>query len=1102
MIRFISGSAGSGKGAFIVDRIRERLDSGKKMYLIVPEQEAVLWEARICRSLPAKSALSLEIVSFKRLANTVARSIGGLTYNYAGDGKKTLLMWSAIASVYDSLKVYGSNRGREDTYIPIMLDTVGELKINRISPSMLEAACGKLEGGRSEGLKNKLHDISLIYQAYAALGKLDECQDPDNILENLAEVLRGYDFFKGCDVFIDSFYSLTPVEIDITESIMKSADDVFITFTIDHRSNDIHFRHIKKYYSKLLSLASLYGGAEKICLDEDLHTQSESIKKLKRDLWNFSAAAENGDGNVKIITCEDRYEEARAVGSTVERLIHEGASYSDIAVVARDIEKLRGILDSRLETLGIPFHLSKRYDITSTPAVKLVTSLLLTVSTSLSRESVISCIKTGLCGIGEREGACFEEYTSTWNLRGRKAYLGSEVWSMNPAGFTDRTSEFTKTVLIDANNVKEKIAPTLSKMQEIFDGGYAKVTDIAKTIYSVLEDLDVFSALEKDTELLDKAGRTEEARANEKIYSLILDALDLMVDTIPDATLDAGRFSRLFTAVAASFDTGAIPAGYDVVTLGGAYGVRCSGIKHVIIPGCIEGEFPMTQADTGLFSDNDRAELACAGVVLSSNTKELCGEELFRFWKTATMASESVTLIVPLSDSGKPASPSIGAKRIKKLLNITPENYSERNLGECIWSAAGVRDRAGDAISEREYEAIKELAKEFPEIGDVSRMSGSLTPANDSVSQDIIKEYREISQGGKLPLTQTRIDSFSKCRFSYYMKFILNLDEPQKASIGVLDVGNMIHRVLELFFTKTRKRDFPLEKEETERIVDSIIGDYLFTVMNKAGATPKQKYLFSRLRSNVLLMVNSLMEEFAQSKFRPYRFELPLGYGDSEKPLPLEFAAADGTKAYLYGTIDRVDTYEKDGNVFVRVVDYKTGSKTFKASDIKKGLNLQLLIYLFTIWKGGDSEFRRNLAGGGEILPAGMLYFSAAPDSFKSSSYLSRGEAENAAKKSISRTGLLLADEDVLSAMDRDLSGKYIPTEKKTKNPENKVLRTLEEFSDLYEETRKVIENIADEMNGGDCRSTFDGGTAHGNCIHCTLRPICRHTAGKEENNE
>ena len=51
-------------------------------------------------------------------------------------------------------------------------------------------------------------------------------------------------------------------------------------------------------------------------------------------------------------------------------------------------------------------------------------------------------------------------------------------------------------------------------------------------------------------------------------------------------------------------------------------------------------------------------------------------------------------------------------------------------------------------------------------------------------------------------------------------------------------------------------------------------------------------------------------------------------------------------------------------------MDYKSGGKTFRLSDVYYGLSLQMLVYLFSICENGTGR----LAG---ALPAGVLYLPA-----------------------------------------------------------------------------------------------------------------------------
>ena len=98
-------------------------------------------------------------------------------------------------------------------------------------------------------------------------------------------------------------------------------------------------------------------------------------------------------------------------------------------------------------------------------------------------------------------------------------------------------------------------------------------------------------------------------------------------------------------------------------------------------------------------------------------------------------------------------------------------------------------------------------------------------------------------------------------------------------------------------------------------------------------------------------MAKRLAEEFAQSGFEPIACELKIG-GEGEK---LEFPY-DGGKISVSGSIDRVDKF----GGYIRVVDYKTGSKKFKLPDILFGLNLQMLLYLYAGERGCPMKTRRE----------------------------------------------------------------------------------------------------------------------------------------------
>ena len=246
--------------------------------------------------------------------------------------------------------------------------------------------------------------------------------------------------------------------------------------------------------------------------------------------------------------------------------------------------------------------------------------------------------------------------------------------------------------------------------------------------------------------------------------------------------------------------------------------------------------------------------------------------------------------------------------------------------------------------------------------------------------------------------------------------------------------------MLEKFFEQVAEEEIDLHAFTAEQMcerVDKIIEEYLAAVCpEEMQRTPRLLHLLTRLRRMARLVVGELCEELKQSRFTPVLFEAGLRDGRADDPGELPFTLPDGTRVSLYGRIDRVDAYTNGDKTYLRVIDYKSGDKTFSLDDVARGLNLQLLVYLFSLWKSKNPKFREKMAGKGELLPAGVLYVGAAVKDEACDAPATAEEVLSAAKKSVYHRGLLLDDRDVLRAMDSDMQGRFIPVKLKKSDGE------------------------------------------------------------------
>ena len=197
-------------------------------------------------------------------------------------------------------------------------------------------------------------------------------------------------------------------------------------------------------------------------------------------------------------------------------------------------------------------------------------------------------------------------------------------------------------------------------------------------------------------------------------------------------------------------------------------------------------------------------------------------------------------------------------------------------------------------------------------------------------------------------------------------------------------------------------------------------------------------------------MPTHLSQEFSKSDFEAKAFELAIDLDAQVKPeiLPLE----DGGTIQIRGSVDRVDTLEKDGEKYVRVIDYKSGKKLFSLSDIMYGLNLQMFVYLFSISEDKSSKYNG--------IPAGVLYMHSSRNMFSFDSKkqaLSNISAQES--DSFKMMGIVISDLDgkIAEAMEHGLEGKYIPVKVKKGGELTGQLATLEELGRIFQCRRKRV---------------------------------------------
>lgn len=1095
MITLLYGGYGCGKTTSVLQSIAKDIESGIHTFLLVPEQETVQAEHATLQALPPYAQLNLEVLNFSRLYNRVCREYGGISYRYITKPIRHLLMWQNLRELAPILEEYGSLAGKDAAFGEIMLAALNECKASSITSTDLENAAKKLDP--DDPLGRRLRDLALISSSFDHLVEQNYSNSSDD-LSRLYQTLLKEKFFKGTHVYIDSFTSFTAIEHKVIERIFEQAEQVTVTLPMpDPNCNEISMLGVRESSNKLIVAAAQHAPYQTVILRQNKRTSSPALAYLSENIWKMDASLENApandDASIRMEICETPYAEAEAVCAHIAELLRQGERCKDIVVLMRNPEQYRGILDAALDKADIPYFFSQKSDLASLPPIKLLLSALRIKQYHWRRDDVISHLKTGMYDFSIRSCDLFEEYVTTWNIQGNR-FTDSE-WTMNPDGFTDRISERGKIILKESNEIRRQLIEKLETFFVLLEAAQT-IPDMCRAVYRYFTDI---SLEEKLQELADRERRRGNAKQESELrglYGIILNTLADIGTALPEESASTEDFMLILKTVFDRTEIGTIPTSVDEVMLGSAATNRATNPKFVFVLGLCEGEFPAAVKDVGLFSTGDRSVLSELGMEIGTNAEIRSSDELLYVQRAFAAPSHGLYLFTSLSDTtGKARNASLPFKRVSALFrDVKPHSYTATDLRYLAGTPKNAVSNLRLLQNTPEGNALQTVLSEyFPDIEIKSTESACQTHCQ------ISEQAAAAVIGERMVLSPSRFEDYVKCPFNYYCTHVLGLRDQKSASFRASNMGSFIHYILEQLLTfavsEQESGSFP-DDESLIRMTEEKVEEYIAQICPiEMQSSKRLKHLYTRLKRLALLMVRNIVEEFSHSEFRPAFFELPTN-GRESNPSPMEFVTENGCRVTFRGIVDRVDVLKKDGKVWIRIVDYKTGTKSFSLDDIQHGINFQMLLYLFTLCRNSNPEFYRALgvSPDQDPIPAGILYLSANIPVLQLENYEEEALVAEKAADSLKRSGLLLNDKEVLLAMNSDLSSRFLAGIKQNKdgNLVGKALTDEESFGRIYTEIQTVIEKITNELRGGKADATplqYDGQDP---CEYCNMKPICR----------
>lgn len=1079
MLHILMGRAKTGKSNTVLRRIAELGDSSQQI-LLVPEHASHQAEVDLCRICGPTASRHAEVLSFRRLSDRVLSITGGIAQVTLDAGGKLLTLQKALLEIAPELTVY-RRPSQKSAFLQQLLDLFDELRCYEVTPEVLYAQAQEITGATHD----KLRDLSLLYGAYEARLQRPGLDARDRMTK-LCDSLEASGYACGKDIFIDGFTYFNAQERRALGILLRQARSVTITLLGEPDSREEIFEASLKTLGQLRRLAKENGCPVEL---QTLRTaDATALGHVERHFFGENVPFEGDSRAVRIREADTVFSEVEQTAADILHLAAAGkCRYRDITVAARNMGDYEGVIETVFERYGVPAYLSRRSDILEKPVLSLLTGVLSAIGNGYEYDDMFRWLKTGLAGLTAEECDRLENYVIRWEVHG-KMWLRDVDWTENPDGYGAPWNDERQARLDEVNALRRRVREPLLRLAEGLKTGETAGEKV-DSLYGFMEELNLQNALEAQMHTQADAGRLQDAEETAQLWEILCGVLDQFVEILGDEPMGLDEFTRLFRQVLTQYSVGTIPVSLDQVSVSEITRNDRHTAKYLFLLGANDHVLPDPGQSGGILNDDDRDELAQRGIELAPTGMERMSIELQNLYAALAQPTQRLTVSYPVTDvSGTELRPAFVIDRLRTLF---PETKVEKERNDKEYRLTAVLP-ALEAAGQVPGGALWRYFAGNPVFRDrLSAMERAADLKRGSLSRAAVRAL----YGDRITMSASRLERLRSCHFSYFMEYGLRAKPREAAAFDAPQIGTFLHFLLENVTRDVLAQGgfARVDEEDLHALVRHYIDQYVAQELhNFEEKNARFRYLFARLRNTAYAVVDQVAEELRHSDFIPLEFELSFG---DHGALPAVVISEPDAELRIGGKVDRVDGWVKDGKLYLRVVDYKSGKKKFDLASVRMGLDIQMLLYLFTLQKEGKAYF------GKDIEPAGVLYLPARDDILPAERNIPADKLQGEREKQLKRSGLLLAEPEVLQAMEHEALQEphYLPLRVGRDGSLSGSIASAARLGKLGQYVETLLHQIADEVRQGNidadpcCHSEDDSF-----CKYCDWADACHFQDGRD----
>lgn len=1028
-LQFILGGAGSGKSHYVFEKIiQESLAHPDRQYrILVPDQFTMQIQIEVARLHPRGGLLNIDVLSFNRLAHHIFREVGCQTPPVLEDMGKAFVLQRVAQAKKKELKVLGSQIDKNGC-IQEIKSLVSELMQYEIRPDDLAEIQKGLAG--QPLLEEKLGDIRILYDGFKEFLE-NHYVTSEEILELLCDVLPEAESMRNATVVLDGFIGFTPVQNRLLGVMLGCCRNVYVTVTLDGREDPysrggMHNRFWKsrKTMQDILMKARAAGASveEPVRMETTpaygkRPVKAPSLEFLNRHLFCFGPGCYEGEQDeIRILEASGPQKEMEETARRIRRLVREeGYHYRDIAVIAGDLEKYGWEAERAFARAEIPCFIDARHTALMNPMVECIRALWDMQISGFAYESVFRYLRCGLSELLEAEVDELENYCLALGIRGRKA------WEQP---FLRHSPHMDPARVPEMEALRKRFMAEIGPFTEAIRVSGRTVAVCCSALYEFLVSLSVQQKLEKRRLRFEAEGEAAMAREYAQIYRTVMDLLDKLVEILGEEKISLKDFRQLMETGLQGLRIGIIPPTADQVLVGDVVRTRLNRVRALFFVGVNEDSIPGKGGGSGILSEPDRDILEKMDVELTPTAREELYIQKFYLYLHLTKPSHLLTLSYSRSSaSGNPIGPAYLIGVLQKLFpGVSVEAVREPEGGRGVWHKEdglrllidGMRHMGKRPAPDWWRELLSWFIRREGWREEARRLleAASYRKEQDRIGAAVAKAL----YGGVLQNSVSRIERYAACAYAHFLQYGLRLREREEYVFRPLDMGNILHGALERFARLAHERGFTFASVPPEELEKLLVEALRRTVEGYGGqildSSSRSRYHVDRAAHILRRSIRALQEELADSDFEPVGFEVDFDHQAFLDGMVLRLSEEE--RMFLRGIIDRLDVCEDGNNLYVRVIDYKSGNTSFDFEAFYYGLQLQLVLYLRAAMELAGREHPDK-----QVEPAAILYYHMKDPLVEAAN---GQDAEIQRLKELRLNGLVASDENILKHLDRTLA--------------------------------------------------------------------------------